>query len=120
MNTEEAGEFLEKMRKEKVKKLTDVGFTKEYETERENKHMSQKENEWEKRFDDMNRRCDGEYGTGQFPPEVKRFFIESIDTEVSNREKEIAEEVEKIIQEEKKYRASTYGLSKVLSILKHQ
>lgn len=29
MNTEEAGEFLEKMRKEKVKKLTDVGFTKE-------------------------------------------------------------------------------------------
>ena len=29
--------------------------------------------DWEKEFEEMNRNCDGAYGCGQFPPEVKSF-----------------------------------------------
>lgn len=46
-------------------------------------------------------------------------FAELIRETISNREQEIAEEVKKIILEEMKYSVSTYGLTKVLSILKH-
>ena len=34
--------------------------------------------EQEERFDDMNRRCDGAFGTGKFPPEVKSHLAQEI------------------------------------------
>lgn len=73
----------------------------------------QKESEWEKEFED--RFCTNGYINHELKPEVMK-FIQSL---LSNREHEIAEEVKKIILEEMKYSVSTYGLTKVLSILKH-
>jgi len=37
-----------------------------------------RQNDWEKRFEDMNRNCDGAYGCGQFPPEVKKFVAKEL------------------------------------------
>lgn len=39
---------------------------------------------WEEEFEILNRNCDGAYGTGEFPPEVK-LFIRSLLTSQENR-----------------------------------
>lgn len=36
------------------------------------------QNDWAKRFEEMNRNCDGAYGCGQFPPEVERFIAKEL------------------------------------------
>lgn len=51
------------------------------------------QNDWEKRFEDMNRNCDGSYGCGQFPPEIKRFVAK----ELADARREVIMEVERMI-----------------------
>lgn len=45
--------------------------------------------EMERKFDEMNRNCDGAYGTGKFPPEVKHFFATALEEQRAEYEKKV-------------------------------
>ena len=71
-------------------------------------------------FEEINRKCDGEYGTGKFPPEVKTFIRQSINEILDSiplEEKEIKKPFDK--QYDAFTKVYNIGYNEALKEIKH-